>query len=441
MLARLCFVLLLLRCVPAWCQADTSNSSSGNGTDASMQVPPPVSGQGYPTTFAGDTASNYWKAGFTLTSAYTSNVTGGSSPVGAMNYSFWPTIGLSKATSQLQLGLNYSPGFTLYQHVNGYNQADQNFNINLQYRTSPRLTFSLQDAFLKTSNLFAQPNPLAATPVSGAAPVSGATVIAPLGDQISNLTAVQATYQVNATGMVGASGTFSTLYYPNPGQVSGLYNSRSAGGSLFYSRQLGEKYYTGVTYQYQQILSSQTDMIGSRTQIQTFSGFLSIYFRPTLSVSISGGTQYSTATQLPFPPSTSWTPTLTVSAGWQGQRTTLAASYSHLVSGGGGLNGAFHSETAATSANWRMTRYWNAGIAATYADNTSLTPFFLSSSGGRTIAGSLSAQRALGEHFNVQFGYSWTHQVYEEIAVISAAPNVSRVFISINYQVTKPLQK
>ena len=439
--ARLCLAVLLLMCISAWCQVDTGTSGTTNGVDDSpMQVPPPVSGQAYPSTFAGDTAQNYWKGGFTLTSAYSSNIGGGSNPVGAMNYSFWPTIGVSKSTSQLQLLLNYSPGFTLYQHASGSNQADQNFNVNLQYRASPTLTFSLQDGFVKTSNLFAQPNPLAVTPVSGA-PASGATVIAPLGNQISNMTGAQANYQVTATSMIGFSGTFNTLYYPDPGQVSGLYNSQSTGGSLFYSRQLGEKYFAGASYQYQHILAYQTGMPGSTSQIQTFSGFLSVYLRPTFSISVSGGTQYSAATQLPFPPSNSWTPTFTVSAGWQGQRTTLAANYSHVVSGGGGLNGAFHSETAGVSANWKMTRDWNTGVAATYADSTSLTPLFLNSFGGRTIAGTLTAQRAVGEHWSVQFGYSWTHQVYEEIAVITGTPNVNRVFVSLNYQFTRPLQK
>lgn len=434
---------MLLACSPAWCQVDTSSSGATNGsTDSTqLQVPPPVSGQAYSSEFAGNSETNFWSGGFTLSSAYYSNGAGGTNASGNMSYSLWPTIALNKVTPQLRLILGYSPGFTFYPGTSGYNQANQNLNVNLQYRISPNATISLQDGFSKTSNIFDQPNPLSASPVSGSVPTSGVMVVAPLGSQISNAASVQLTYQVSATGMLGANGTFATLYYPNPEQVSGLYNSASAGGSVFYSRRLGEKYYFGANYQYQQTLSSQANLTGSQTQTQTVSAFLSIYLKPTLSVSISGGPQHYTATQQPFPPSSSWSPMLMISVGWQGERTTLAANYSRMVSGGGGLNGAFDSSSVGVSANWKVSRDWSAGAAATYSDNKTLTPLFLSSSGGRMISGTVSAQRALGEHLNLQFGYNWTHQNYEQIAAVASAPNFSRVFVSLNYQFTRPLHR
>ena len=88
-----------------------------------------------------------------------------------------------------------------------------------------------------------------------------------------------------------------------------------------------------------------------------------------------------------------------------------------------------------------MSRDWNAGVAANYTDNQTLTPLVLSSSGGRTLLGTVSAQRSLGEYASLQFGYSWTSQNYEQIAAVAAAPNVNRVFVSINYQFTRPLHR
>lgn len=432
---------MLLACSPAWCQVDTDSSDTGNsfGEDSRLRVPPPVSGQAYPTELAGDTEQNYWSGGFTLSSAYSSNVRGGTTPVPDMSYSFWPTIALDKVTPQLQLVLSYSPGFTLYQRTSSYNQANQNVNVNLQYRVSPNISISLQDGFHKTSTIFDQPNPLSASPVSGSVPVPGVAVTAPLADQIKNLTSAQLTYQVSATGMLGGGGNFSNLYYPNPEEVSGLFNSRSAGGSVFYSRHLGEKYYTGVTYQYQHILSSQVNSVGSQIQTQTINGFLSIYLKSKLSISISGGPQRYTATQQPFPPSSSWSPMFMVSVGWQGERTTLAANFSRIVTGGGGLNGAYHSITGSASANWKVSRNWSTGIAATYMDNKTLTPLFLSSVGGRAISGTLSAQRNLGNHLTLQAGYCWTRQNYGSIT--ADIPNINRGFVSLNYQFSKPLQK
>ena len=97
-------------------------------------------------------------------------------------------------------------------------------------------------------------------------------------DQINNATSAQLTYQVSADGMLGVSGNFASLYYPNPEEVSGLYNSRSAGGSAFYSRRLGEKYYVGANYQYQNMLSYQAcSARQTRTQTQTVFAFLSVY--------------------------------------------------------------------------------------------------------------------------------------------------------------------
>ena len=243
MLARVCLGLVLLASSPAWCQVDTSSASATTGPtdDTQLQVPPPVSGQAYSSEFAGSSETNFWSGGFNLSTAYYSNGTGGTNGSGNMSYSLWPTIALNKATPQLHLVLSYSPGFTIYQGTSGDNQANQNLNVNLQYRISPNFTISLQDVFNKTSNIFDQPNPLSASPISGSVPAAGVAVVAPLGNQINNLTSAQLTYQVSATGMLGAGGSFTKLYYPNPEQVSGLYNSQSAGGSLFYSRRLGRE--------------------------------------------------------------------------------------------------------------------------------------------------------------------------------------------------------
>ena len=439
----LCAGLLLLALSPASSQVNstTTDTGGGSGDDMQLRVPPPVNGQAYSTEFAGESEQNYWRAGFTLNSAWSSNITGGAHPVGDMSYSFWPTIALNKITYRSQLLLNYSPGFTIYQRSSGYNQADQNVNVSFQYRISPTVTLGLQEGFHKTSNIFNQPDPTSASPVSGSLPPPGVTVIAPLADLINTATAAQLTWQVGADSMLGASGTFNYLYYPNPDQAAGVYNSRAAGGSIFYSRRLNERYYLGATYQYQNISSDQANSPNTRTQTQTVFAFLSIYLKPTLSLSISGGPQHYASTQLPFPPASSWSPMFMVSMGWQGNRTALAASYSRMVGSGGGLNGAYHANMAAVSANWKVSREWTAGVGASYSGNTTLTPLFLSSAGGRTISGTVSAQRTLGEHASVQFGYSWTNQNYRQIAAIASTPNVNRVFVSVNYQFSRPLQK
>ena len=441
--ARIFLTILLLWCGLAFGQADANGPGSDTtpADDSQMRVPPPVSNQAYATEVGDSGEANYWRGGFTFSSGYSSNITGGTRPVGDVNYSFWPSISLDKVTTRLHLLVSYSPGFTLYQRTSSYNQVNQNLNVGLQYRLSPNLTLSLQEGFQKSSNLFDQPNPVSALSVSGSIPSSGAVVVAPLASQINNATSAQLRYQVSESGMIGFGGSFGKLSYTNPEQASGLYNSRSEGASAFYSRRLGEKYYIGANFQYEQIVSYQANAPNTQTEIATVFGFLSVYLNPRLSVSISGGPQHYAATQSSFPPSAAWSPMLLASVGWKGERLGFAGSFSRTVSGGGGLSGAYHSSAAAVSANWRLSRNWSGGVGASYSDNQTLTPLFLNSFSGRTVIGTVSAQRGLGEHTNVQFGYNWTNQNYNQSAALASIPNINRIFVSINYQFTRPVQR
>ena len=243
--------------------------------------------------------------------------------------------------------------------------------------------------------------------------------------------------------MVGVSGNFSSLYYPNSSQATGVYNSRSSGGSAFFSRRMRSRYYVGVNYQYENVLAyqSQTTSNQTRSQIQTVFGFVSIYLKPTLSLSISSGPQHYSATQFPFPPAASWSPLFMTSLGWQGERSAAAVSYSRTVSGGGGLNGIFRSNSLSASASRQLSRTWTAALSASYGNYDNVTPLFiLSIPGGHTVTGSASLHKSLNDHLNVQFGYSWVQQAYTQVAA-SLAPNTNRVSVSLSYQFTRPLQR
>ncbi len=222
----------------------------------------------------------------------------------------------------------------MYQHTSAYNQFDQSLGLNALFSLSPNMTLSVQEGFFRTSNVFNQPNPQPGTSVSGSVPVPRAALIIPVADQINNGTSGQYTYQTSANGMLGGNANFNTLYYPNASVGSGIYNSRSSGASLFFSYRLGDRYYAGGTYQFQDVLSSegstsnQLSPSQTRMQTQTIFGFVSIYLKPTLSLSISAGPQHYSAVQMPLPSSQSWTPMTMVSLGWQGERTTLGLSYS-----------------------------------------------------------------------------------------------------------------
>jgi hypothetical protein len=268
-------------------------------------------------------------------------------------------------------------------------------------------------------------------------------VVPPVADRLSNNADAEISYQFARMSMVGASGTFTNLHYPDPAEVPGLYDSSSKGGSAFYNHRLSKKNYLGVQYQYSRILAFP---VGPQFDTQTHTLFLfyTVYFKPTLSLSLSGGPQRYEASQGSLFDSHSWSPAVNASLGWRGRFTTFAASYSRTVSGGGGLVGAFESNSATASARWQMARMWSIGTAASYAIYKNVLTSVpasvgINTQGGHSIAGTVSLQHPIGQHFNAELGYTRMHQSYSGITVVSVAPDTNREYISISYRFNRPL--
>jgi hypothetical protein len=279
--------------------------------------------------------------------------------------------------------------------------------------------------------------------VSGSAQSSLIGAVVPVANQISNAANTELTYQFSRNGMIGTSGTFTNLHYPDPAQVPGLSDSNSRGGAAFYNYRLSQGQYVGATYQYSQMfgstLSGQTET-KSETLTHTISLFYTIYLKPDLSLSVSGGPLHFDISQSPLPSSHSWAPAATASMGWQGHHASFAAGYAQSVIGGGGLLGAYNTKSASASTRWQATRTWTVGSAAGYSINKNAIPLFsLSNPGGHIVSGNVTVQHAINEHLNVEFGYTRLHQSYSSIAVISNAPDTNREYISFSYQFTRPL--
>ena len=385
--------------------------------------------------------SNYLSAGLTINTAYDDNVLPSETaqPVGDVTYSVGTTFMFDQTTPRTHGKFAYAPGFTLYQKTSALNAVNQNALLSFQHRLTPHLAINAQDTFTRSSNVFNQPFLLTGMGVSGVTQPSQATVIAPFTATLQNISNAGISYQYSAMGMIGASGTFSELDYPNSSASSGLYNSNSSGGSVFLNRRLSSTQYLGVTYNYSSMSASMTGM-QSGTQVHTLNAFYTVYLESTLSLSISGGPQYSVISQFPFPSSGSWAPAVTASMGWQRSHTNLAVSYSKTVSGGGGLLGAFDSTIANASASWRFGRTWTLGSGAGYTISKSVTPAsFQSSPGGHSVSGTASVQHPIGEHFAMEFGYARLHQSYSGISVISENPDSDSVYVSFSYHFSRPI--
>ena len=452
-------LLLLLPSACVWAQMDNtppqpapaygtdSSANSVDNGDSRMLTPPPVSGEEYPTSVGSSERSNYLRAGMAFTSAYTDNAVGSVTgrPLSDVSYSVAPFISLDETTSRLHWILNYAPGFTFYQRLSSRNETDQNASIDLQYRLSPHVTFSARDGFQKSSNVFNQPDLGGVAVVAGGTQQPNFSVIAPIADRLSEFGNVGINYQDAANGMVGASGTFSYLHYPNQAQVPGLFDSSTQGASAFYTWRVSKMHYIGATYQYQRLVAYPT-LGQSNTQTHAVFFFYTLYVSSHLSLSFFGGPQYSNTVQPPQPPlllqvpaARAWTPAAGGSLSWQGRLTNVAVSYSHIISGGGGLIGAVKMDSATASIRQQLARRLSGSVLGGYTQNDVLGSAIAASTNGHTVSGTASLQQEFGQHFNVQLGYTRLHQVYSGVAVLAATPNTNREFVSVSYQFSRPL--
>lgn len=442
--------LLWLSAAPLWAQTDYSvpvPAVTGVETsDDRMATPPPVSGAEYPLRFSSEERSNYLRGGITFDSAYSDNVlsTAAGNPLGDLSYSVWPTIAIDQTRPRLHWTLSYAPGFTFYRRFDSRNEADQNLGVSFEYQLSPHLSLSVRDSFQKSSSPFNSPDQGLSGGVSGSTQGAGLFVVAPIADRLSNDGNVGLNYQFAENGMVGASGTFTNLHYPNPGQVTafnpaqltGLYDASSRGGSAFFSERFSKRNYVGFTYQYDDLLSYPTALT---TDTQTQSFFLFYTFTPTRTFSLSffGGPQHSRTTQIMEPSSEQWSPAGGASVNWQGRRTALALSYAREVTGGGGLIGAAEADVANLSVRQKITRNLSVAFSGAYINRNAIGLLSLPDSSGHAISGNVAVERRLGEHFAVKAGFTRLRQEYNHVAVL--APDTRREWVSISYDFVKAL--
>jgi hypothetical protein len=427
--------------------AGDDGSSNNAPSDDRMLTPPPVSGENYPTALSGQERSNYLRGGVNFTSAYSDNAVGpvNGHPLSDISYSVAPLIALDETTPRTKLTLSYAPGFTFYQRISSRNEADQNANIDFSYRLSPHVTFTAHDGFQKSSNVFNQPDPASAAAVSGGAEGANFSILTPIADRLSNAGSAEMTYQFSRDGMIGVSGTFSNLHFPDQAQVPGLFDSSSQGGSAFYSHRLSKLHYIGATYQYQRLVSYLTGGV-NETQTHAILFFYTLYVNSRLSLSFFGGPQHSDSVQPPLPPlnlqlpaAKAWTPAAGASLSWQGKLTSAALSYSHVISGGGGLSGAVHLDSGSASLRQQLTKTLSGSVAGGYAQNDIVGSLLPGTADGHSLSASALLQQQFGQHLSLQLGYTRLHQSYSDVAVISVTPDTNREFVSLSYQFSRPL--
>ncbi len=440
----LAFLVLIvpLATIPAMAQVEPSATGNAGGSldESEMMTPPPVSGMPYANTAGSDARSNYLAANVAVTPAYIDNVlpNSASTPVSDVTYSILPSVSLDHSAPRQKEQLTYSPSFTFYEPTTSLDTVDHNASAAFQYRFSPRVAVSAQDSFTRTSNVY-DSNYLFSNPISGSTLTPTPTAIAPFAEQMINTVNGVLSYQFAPNAMIGGGGSFTNFELPNPAETTGLYNSNASAGQVFYNRRLSRAQYLGLTYQYGRVLAYPVSGV-SETQTHTLLPFYTIYFSQAFSASVSAGIQHVDNTATEYPATIEWSPSVVASVGWQGSRGNAAASFSRTVTAGGGLLGAYNSDSISASGGWKLARTWTWGLSVGYASISSVTPASFSSlqSGNTLTAGGL-LQHSIGEHFNAGFQYQHLHETYNGIAVINADPDSNRESLTVSYQFRRPL--
>ncbi len=444
--------LMMLTVAPLLAQVDdapqpenqtvASDDNLGAAADR-MVTPPPVSGQAYPVTSGSQERSNYLRGGLNFTSAYTDNALGSAAgkPLSDISYSIAPFLSVAQTATREQFVLTYAPGYTLYQRFSDRSEADQNASISFAYRLSPHVTFSANDSFQKSSSVFNQPDLGTTGAVNPGPNLPNFSVIAPNADRLSNTGTAGLTYQFELNDMVGTSGTFTNLFYPNPAQVPGLSNSSAQAGLAFWAHRLGRRHYLGATYQYQRLLAQPTHGL-TETQTHAPLLFYTVYLAKDLPLSFFGGEQHSDTVQPPpLLPLKQWTPVGGASLSWRAHSTSFAISYAHTISTSPGLIGAVKLDNATASIGQQLTKNLSASASGGYSQNNVLgnLPNSTGSLNGHTISGAAFVQQQFGRNVTLQLAYTRLHQDYAGVLILASTPNTSRESISIAYHFDRVL--
>ena len=96
-------------------------------------------------------------------------------------------------------------------------------------------------------------------------------------------------------------------------------------------------------------------------------------------------------------------------------------------------------DSGALSFRRQLTRSLSASLTGGYTQNKLIGSFTALASDGHSLFGTASIQKRLGEHVNLEAGYTRLHQSYSGIPLFSNNPDTNREYVSVSYQFSRPL--
>src|SRR5713101_4374444 len=409
-----------------------------SGEDASTDVPPipaVLGGRGTSSAFLSELKrSNFLRGGVNVGATYDDNPQLTSPSQGSnTSESIFPNISIDESSSRMRWTLGYAGGLTVNQKFTSQNQGSHNLNFDSQFRLSPHVSLRVAENFSVTTGLFDSGN---GTGVAGGAGGPNGSLITPLATQRSTLTTVEMNYHFALNDLVGASGSFYNLNFPDAGAQ--LTDSQTASGSAFWLHRFFPRDWGGVSYRFDRINGD------GETRAHSFMVVNTLNLSNHITVTGFVGPQYSENQALVSnvlqPQSNNWSVAGGAEAGWQDQHTGLSAGYSRSVSDGGGLLGPVRLQNVHASFRRELIPGWAAALTVTHGTNQALTPSSAASSINLTSAG-VSLERNVGKSVGFRLGY--THDFQEQLGAPGSSPTLdasrNRFFAMLSYQWAKPL--
>jgi hypothetical protein len=424
---------------------------SVNAQESESEVTPTVQESAAPATMVGQSAGhgllgdlqtpNYLKGGISVSQLFSDNAGLASTDrVNDVSYGIQSNLTLGHFTPRLSYDVGVVGGVVLSRKLSDRNQATESAVADLSYGLSQFVTLRLSDGFTNSTGLWSGATGggnLSIGPGIGVVQ-QGNTSPFTYGSFRTNNALAELSAQLNASSSAGVRATHLYTWFPsgaNDPLVGTLYGGSVYSAETYYNHQFTLRNFGGISLRGQLF---DMDRTVGRTDTVSLLFMYGYNFRPNLSLSFFGGPELSTtdapqgipAPVLPFP-RRMWSPAAGTVFSVKGLKTGGSASYTHQISGGGGLLSAVTLDSVDAEVFRRYGRRFQLGPGFTYFLNTPIVP----SPTLRTYSGRLQATYQIG-NIALSGAYSRDNRT---IVGSNASASADNVWLSFTYGFLKPL--
>ena len=437
--------ILVLLCTLASLRLWAQSLAAGVGATGSIGSPLGQSGQTANTLFLGMATSV----------SYDTNAANTQNNVPSSQYTLYPQFGLSISRPRWISLVTYMPGVSYSSgNIPSYNAVSQMFGAALQYRATKRLTFSLLNSFLSSTDPFDSLRASSLLPQFGV--LSTPTAVAwDYLPKTNEQAAVGATYNISARTRIEVQGAYNYISYQGsgtsnlPGSVFGQSNAGQFTLGLF--RASGVHYSSGIQYAAQEIDAGHGEV---RTSAQSIGYVLQFSPRPSLQLSAMIGPQY-VSTKFNLPPASgvitnilsengagwSWMGGGTVS--WTKRHSGVSASLIRQLSTGDQYQGAVRQILANLEVQQQLSKQTTLNTFVGYNINE---PPFAATSLTRLSNNYLSAGTGVSRKFGDKWTMSLTYWYLQQARSLRSdnafySGDHNRVAFSLSYLIAKPIRR